>query len=56
MGGLLEGRGGGKGYVAPPLKLLGGGGGGGGGGGAARPLPPPLPMPIYLSVHTLSHS
>ena len=32
-----EGGGGGKGYVAPPLKLLGGGAG----------PPTPLPTPIY---------
>ena len=40
MGGLLEGGGGGgKGYVGPPLKLLGEGGGAG----------PPLPMPMEPS-------
>ena len=33
------GGGGGKGYVGPPLKLLGG-------GGAWPPLTPPLPTPM----------
>ena len=36
VGGLLGGGGGGKGYVGPPLKLL---------GGAWPPLPPP---PLFL--------
>ena len=44
MGGLLGGA---KGYVGPPLKLLGGGGGG------WSPLPPPpLPTPMtYINYH-----
>ena len=42
MGGLLGGGGGGggggaKGYVGPPLKLLGG----------LPPPPPPVPMPMW---------
>ena len=37
VGGLLGGGGGGKGYVGPPLKIL---------GGACPPLPPPLPTPM----------
>ena len=37
------GGGGGKGYVAPPLKLLGGGGWG------QAPLAPPLPTPMLMS-------
>ena len=39
-----------KGYVAPPLKLLGGGGGGG-----AGPPGPPLPTPMANTTHVSYH-
>ena len=40
MGGLLGGGGGGKGYIGPPSKIIGGPG-------------PPLPTPMLVTAHEL---